>query len=202
MFISSKTLNFAATTVAMVVLNNISASAAPVPHDFDDLPPASVYVVGGSDTSQGVPFFADCFNWLGAAAPFCGGMSMVVPPPVPPSVPRDCPEMGEQTMMFNNINQVFAYGESSINRVREPWYPFIYWGGNVNLSVDGDFHNFKDILDADGVAMGDGCKVSFEKLVQFGVNGAKNSCGYFVLNDCEVEKFMVGGQELFWDGAY
>ena len=197
MFISIKN----SITLILLAVTNMSFSVDNVmaaPHDFDDLPPGNVYMVGDVNKSQGVPFSAECFYWFGAAGPFCGGMSMVVPPP---TSPRDCPEMGEQTMMHNNINHVFAYEGSSVGPIKEPWYPFVYWGGNVNFSVDGTLHNYKDILDADGVMMGD-CRVSLEKLVHFGTNGASNSCGYFILNDCKVEKFMVGGQELLWDGAY
>ena len=200
MILSSKPLSFAVkATMALIAITTSRTSLVveAAPHDFDDLPPGSVYVVGDHDISQGVDFFADCFYWFGVAAPFCGGFSMVVPPPTPTH--PDCPEMGENTMMLNNINLIFAYSESSIKYVREPWYPFVYYGGNVNFNVDGGaLHNFNDILDANGVAMGNGCVVSFEKLVTWGSN---NSCGYFVLNNCKVEKFMVGGQETFWDGA-
>lgn len=104
--------------------------------------------------------------------------------------------MGSRTMNYNNAITVFDYTGSKYGALKRPWYPFAYFGGNVNIVANGDFQNLPDILAAGGLAIG-GCEVSIEKYS----NAGGYDCGYLALNNCEVNNFMIGGQELFVDGA-
>ena len=175
---------------ALLALTSSSVMAA-FPHDWEDLPPMG-FVVPDMGTSQKVDFFTQCFLWLPAGGT-CMGFSRIV---TPTGLDPQCPDMEKHVMSLNNINLHFDYKQSAYGSLKNPWVPFAYFGGNINLSVNGDFVNLPDIMSADGKALG-GCVMSLEKVII----AAGHQCGYLAFDRCEVDRLMIGGQELWIDGA-
>lgn len=85
---------------------------------------------------------------------------------------------------------------TNINRLDGDWmenlsFKFGEYGGNLNLEINGDFWNFDNMADIDGMVIG-GVTVS----VDWGGNG--NDCGQVTLSG-DVSHLRIGGQEFFMD---
>jgi hypothetical protein len=86
----------------------------------------------------------------------------------------------------NNVNLDFNFGAViSVLTLR-----FGEHGGNLNLDVNGDFHNFKNFQDLNNAIVG-GVAVSV-------TNGGGNDQGILTLNG-PIKSFVIGGQELWID---
>ena len=66
------------------------------------------------------------------------------------------------------------------------------YGGNLNMHVNGDFRNFENFADFNGLVVG-GAKVAVLK-------GYGNDFGYLQLSGA-IRSFAVGGQELWIDNV-
>jgi hypothetical protein len=66
------------------------------------------------------------------------------------------------------------------------------FGGNLNLNINGDFRNFENFIDIDGLTIG-GVNVSVP------VGGLGNDQGRVELSGGEILLFKLGGQELWVD---
>ena len=89
-------------------------------------------------------------------------------------------------LALNNITVNFAFGRT-VENVR---LFFGEYGGNVNLTVNGDFKNFNNFADLNGIVIG-GASVAV-------TNGLGNDQGTLMLTG-EVHSFAIGGQELAVD---
>ena len=149
----------------------------PVCVDFEDLTLAATYYVGDSFVDSGVVVAGRPFFWSnGTATPdgyarvgnagLAGGSGL--------------------EMQVNNINLYFEFGGPLTGLS----FRFGEYGGNLNIDVNGDFRNFENFADLNGLTIG-GANV----LV---VNGHGQDMGWLRL-DGVVHSFIVGGQELFID---
>lgn len=94
-------------------------------------------------------------------------------------------------LMLNNVNADFDFGKSYATDL---WLEFGEYGGNINIDINGDFHNFNNFTDIDGMLIG-GAKVSV-------VNGFGNDKGRLHLAGTvpgAIHSFQIGGQELWID---
>lgn len=90
-------------------------------------------------------------------------------------------------LMINNINVRFIFPciiEGLILKFGE-------YGGNLNIKINGEFVNFEDFTEIDGMMIG-GVKVSVPS------GGFGNDQGELVLEG-KIYSFMIGGQELLID---
>lgn len=89
---------------------------------------------------------------------------------------------------MNNVSLDFNFGSSLAGLT----LPFGEYGGNLNININGDFRNFENFADINGLVIG-GVKVSV-------VNGFGNDTGLLQLSG-GIGSFSVGGQELWIDNV-
>ena len=92
-----------------------------------------------------------------------------------------------QDLMVNNVNLDFNFA----NPLGGLSLHFGEYGGNLNLTVNGAFHNFQDFTDINGAVIGG-------VVVTVPVGGFGNDTGRLELNG-PIHSFAVGGQELWID---
>ena len=142
---------------------------------FEGLPLGNQYHVGDTFTDSGVDITAVGFEWSTGEF-FTGGLAIV--------------ENGGlaggagQEMHLNNVNLAFNFGGPI------PGLDLLFgeYGGNLNLEINGDFRNFENLADIDGLVIG-GVQVSV-------VGGLGNDMGSLTLSG-DINSFSIGGQE-FW----
>ena len=173
------------TAVLLMVLGVATFIAAPamgatVVAHFDDLIAGTTYnCCGANFNSAGVSVTTRSFQWSGGTWTTDGFAKV-------DDTALACRSGLE--MWVNNINLEFDYGVA-LNLV-EIYYG--EYGGNLNLNVNGDFRNFNNFIDIDGLVIG-GATVS---VVDVGSPG--NCCGKLTLRG-PINSFFVGGQELWID---
>jgi hypothetical protein len=90
-----------------------------------------------------------------------------------------------QEMWLNNVNLGFDFGD--------PWEGlsvlFGYYGGNLNIDINGDFRNFNTFIDINGLTIGE---------VNVVANDFGGGLGRLDLSG-KVNSFAIGGQELAID---
>lgn len=91
-----------------------------------------------------------------------------------------------QEMQVNNVNLAFDFGRPLLGLSLN----FGEYGGNLNIEINGDFRNFQNFADINGLLIG-GVKVVV-------VNGFGNDQGHLGLHGI-IHQFAVGGQELWID---
>lgn len=89
-------------------------------------------------------------------------------------------------MQVNNVNLEFDFGQPLVGLSLK----FGEYGGNLNIEINGDFRNFDNFADINGLVIG-GVKV-------FVANGLGNDKGHLGLTGV-IHQFSVGGQELWID---
>ena len=176
-------MNRTTITTLLTTTGCLTASALAAPPTWEDLPLGSSFATGDTTSSDGVSIAFDCFDWADGTR-FCGGEARVTP-----QIPG-C-NAGHR-IGLNNISTIFDYA-GSIGPQIDPVYDFGEYGGNINVSVNGDPRNFANMLDIDGTMIG-GCLV---KVLSGGTGG---DCGRIQFVGT-VEKLLVGGQEFWWDGT-
>jgi len=145
--------------------------------DFEDLLMGTVYHVGDVFTDSGatitvLPFQWDNKNWTS------DGYA---------EIENNGNAGGSgQEIWVNNVNLYFDFGSScsGISLL------FGEYGGNLNIEINGDFRNFNDFSDINGVTIG-GVNVAV-------VNGLGNDRGSLELSGT-INSFAIGGQELLID---
>jgi len=169
------------TIVAIVfIMGAQSVSAVLGPHDcvdFEDLTPTTVYNVGDFFDDSGVTVTMGDFQWAGGTWT-SGGFTRVETTNLAGSLGNE--------MQVNNITLDFNFGRI----VEDMSIRFAELGGNINLTINGDFRNETDILDLDDQLIGGTLvKVFFD---------ATTDRGILVING-DVTSFSIGGQELWID---
>ena len=145
---------------------------------FEDLILGTTYHVGDTFTTSGVPVTVKPFQWSngqwtndGFTRVENGGMA----------------GGSGNEMAVCNVNLDFGSG-ISINGLS---LLFGEYGGNLNIEINGDFRNFNNFSDINGLTIG-GVNVS---VIDFG-----DSKGRLTLTGL-IEQFAVGGQELWIDNG-
>lgn len=145
--------------------------------DFEDLALGARYHVGDVFVTGGTTVTGEAFVWSDGT-PTTDGYSEV----------QDQGLAGGsgQDMQVNNITLAFDFGGS----ISGLGLRFGEYGGNLNLTVNGDFRNFDNFADIDGATIG-GVQVSV-------VNGFGQDQGTLTLLGT-ITSFSLGGQELWID---
>ena len=161
----------------------LATSVLAAPPAYEDLPLGTSYAAGDSDTSDGVPIGFGCFEWASGTVT-CGGVG---------EIKNEIPGCNSgHRLELNNLSAKFDY-VGSIGSQIDPIFAFGEYGGNINITINGDFRNFANMLDINGAVIG-GCEV---KVLSGGTGG---DCGLVQILGT-VELLSVGGQEFWWDAV-
>jgi len=145
--------------------------------DFEDLTPATVYNVGGSFADSGVTVTMGDFQWSNGSWTSAGFTRV--------ETSNLAGSLGNE-MQVNNITLDFDFGRD----VEDMSIRFAQLGGNINLTINGDFRNEFDLVDLDGQLIGGTLvKVFFDGTTEKGV----------VVITGVVASLAIGGQELWVD---
>ncbi len=157
----------------------------PLRSSFDDLALGATYPVGATFTSDNANYEVKTFYFPGAtcATPFNGGRAEVQ------NVGRACGTGRE--LNLNNVNLRIDFGAPL------EWLTLDFgdYGGNVNLTINGDCRNAADLDDLNGAVVG-GAQVW---VVSYGAPG--QSCGALYASGGSIGEFQVGGQEFWIDNV-
>ena len=147
--------------------------------DFEDPPLGTVYGVGDVFSDSGALIFVERFQWgntvwtdTGYAEIGTGGLV----------------GGSGQELIVNNVNVSFDFPVLP----DEVIFQFGEYGGNLNIDINGDFRNFADFTDIDGLTIG-GVGVTV-------TGGFGNDRGTVRLEGL-VHRLAVGGQELVIDNV-
>lgn len=145
--------------------------------DFEDPPLGARFSVGDSFVDSGVRVTGQTFFWSNGDATD-GGFARI----------EDGGRAGGsgQEVQVNNINLDFAFGTALAGLTVQ----FGEFGGNLNLTVNGERRNFQNFNQIDGENIG-GVDVSV-------AGGGGQDQGRLML-DGAIESFAIGGQELWID---
>ena len=148
---------------------------------YEDLPLGAIYGVGDTVTSEGIPMEFAPFQW-GTGTWTSAGQADI------DTAGLACTP--NQELGLNNITAAFNYGASGTvpSYVR---FNFGEHGGNLNVSINGDFHNVANFIDLDGMNIGG---ADFHVLA----GGSGHDCGVVEIHGL-VQKLELGGQELWID---
>ncbi len=153
--------------------------------DFEDLALGATYNVGDMFTADNAGFAADIkgrpFTFSNNTM-FAGGFTRVENGGLAGGV--------GQELNVNNILLEFDFQQAVTNGLT---FEFGEYGGNLNLNINGDFRNFADFQDINGLNIG-GTTVTIP------AGGFGNDMGRLQI-DGAINFFAVGGQELFVDGV-
>ncbi len=144
---------------------------------FDTLAISTVYLVG--DT------FTDCaamrvyqFQWSNGTLTGSGYATVIL---------AGLAGGSGKEINLNNVNLIVDFGHA----IKGLTLKFGEYGGNLNIMINGDRRNFQNFRDIDGMNIG-GAHVSVP------VGGHGNDKGILEIHG-EIQKFYVGGQELYID---
>jgi hypothetical protein len=145
--------------------------------DFDDLALGTTYFVGQTFTTNGIPVIVRPFQWSNGVWTNTGDATVVA--------------LGQaggawKEIAVNNVNLEFGIDVPLTGLSLR----FGEYGGNLNIQINGDFRNFEDFTEIDGLTIG-GVQVSV-------VNGSGDGTGILRLTG-QIQQFYVGGQEFFID---
>ena len=150
--------------------------------DFEDMPAAGVYGVGATFTADNTglqaQFTGEPFTWSGGGVTAAGHTSV--------DHSNHAGHVG-QDMMVNNILVDIDFGATVDGVVMN----FGEFGGNLNLEINGDFRNFNNFQDVNGLNIG-GVNVNVVG------GGFGNDVGRLALSG-SINSLKVGGQELWID---
>jgi hypothetical protein len=145
---------------------------------FEDLALGSVYNVGDAFTSGDYDLSVDGFTW--ADGTWHGGGYVLVDNGL-----MAC--SAGQEVMVNNANLQIKRSDGMA--MLDPSFKFGEHGGNINVEINGDFHNVANMIDLDGMVIG-----GVTLTVNYG--GLGGDCGQVSLTGT-VNDLRIGGQE-FW----
>jgi hypothetical protein len=144
---------------------------------FESLPSGATYLVGDSFTELGATVEVKEFTWSNGIV-YAGGQAMVGSGGLAGGT--------GQELAVNNVNLDFDFG----NPAKTISLLFGEYGGNLNMNVNGDFRNFDNFADLNGLVVG-GAQVTV-------INGLGNDQGRLELEGI-ITSFSIGGQELWID---
>lgn len=145
--------------------------------DFEDLTPTTVYNVGGTFADSGVIVTMGDYQWTNGTWTSAGFTSVET---------TGLAGSAGNEMQVNNITLDFDFGRD----VEDMTIRFAQLGGNINLTINGDFRNESDVMALDGQLIGG-------TLVKVFFDGTTDN-GIVVITGV-VASFAIGGQELWID---
>jgi len=161
-------------------LDALSLAVEPPVHvcciEFEDQPSGTEYHVGDTFTDAGVLITVEPFTWSNGT-PTSSGVAVI-------GTGGLAGGSGNEANT-NNVNLSFALPGTPAGLTMR----FGEYGGNLNIRINGDFRNFDDFADIDGMTIGG---------VQVAVATLSPERGVLVL-DGPISDFAVGGQELWID---
>ncbi len=169
--------------ITLATSSLLAGTTIAAPPAYEDLPLGATFAAGDGTASDGVPIDFGCFEYASGTIT-CNG-SAEIKSEIP-----GCNSRNRLELM--NLSAKFDYA-GSIGSQIDPIFAFGEYGGNINLAVNGDFRNFANMLDIDGIPIG-GCVA---KVLSGGTGG---DCGRIQFIGT-VDVLTVGGQEFWWDGT-
>ena len=147
---------------------------------FEDLQLGTMYVNEDSFTTGDYTHYVKHFTWSDGTETVKGSVSV---------------ENGGMACSFNNELH-YNNATTHIERTDGDWmnnmsFKFGEWGGNLNMEINGDFKNFENMLDIDGVTIGG-------VLVTVDWGGGGNDCGQVSFTG-DMSYIRMGGQEYWVD---
>lgn len=170
-------------SLAILSIAAVPTLAIAGPPFFNEIPSGTTYAPTHSASSNGVDLRFECFEWSNGATT-CDGVATVE------WASPECGSAGHR-IELDNINLAMDF-RNSVGTQNGVAFAFGDHGGNINLVVNGDFINFENMLDVDGMTLG-GC------VIRVLAGGTGNDCGTFRIEG-EIDEMMIGGQEFWLDG--
>ena len=149
--------------------------------DFEDLTLGTRYYVGDTFVSSGVSISGQTYYWPNGD-PTENGYAEVETAGLAGGSGQD--------LQVNNINLGFDFGAAIPGLTID----FGEYGGNLNVDLNGDFRNFENFDEIDGLILG-GVQVTAT-----GPGAAGVGLGYLAF-DGTINSFAIGGQELWIDNV-
>jgi hypothetical protein len=157
------------------------AKALPECHGFEGQPVSTSYNVGSSLSDEGVTFAVEPFTY-GNGETTSGGTARIDD--------RGYGAGSGQDVNTRNVNlrPVLPHSLSAVH------LRFGELGGNVNLTINGDFRNVADLSSLDGTAVGGAVVV---------VSGAAQGANFYGIFSATgpIDSIAIGGQELWLDNV-
>jgi len=180
----SRWIGAATVLIALLLATAMQAFAAPMAAStavqctsFEDLALGTVYHVGDTFASNGLNFAVRQFVWADGTPTATGFVEVE-------NGGRAGGAGQELEVNNSNLEVVLA---AAVDGLR---FRFGEYGGNLNIAINGDFRNFANLADIDGLVIG-GVNVSV-------LNGFGNDSGG-VRAVGAINTFAVGGQEFYVD---
>jgi hypothetical protein len=146
--------------------------------DFDDIPLGATYNLGNTFITSGIPIRLERFQWSNGTWTDTGFTRVVA---------QGRAGGAWKELAVNNVNLAFGIDVP----VTGLSLLFGEYGGNLNIRINGDFRNFINFTDIDGLNIGN--------VHASVVNSLGADTGILRLIG-QIHDFAVGGQELFIDG--
>ncbi|MCR9160706.1 MAG: hypothetical protein ACE37F_20660 [Nannocystaceae bacterium] len=165
-----------------------SATAASYFYPFTNATAGSTYHVGDSLTPSGSTVEFKQFQWFDGTWTATGVATVTL-----------SAKAGgfANELNLNNINLRVIPDTPAVYAT----YKYAYFGGNVNLGVNGDLRNTNRPSDVDGDVVG-GCDISVTEVPIPGSGGVRGEVDIDCPAGVVMDKFGVGGQEFFIDGVF
>jgi hypothetical protein len=144
---------------------------------FENLKPGTAYKVGETFITSNLNITVEPFVW-GNGTPTSSGLAYITDA-------KAAGGFGTEIQVNNvNITLNLRIPPSGLSLL------FGEYGGNLNINVNGDFRNFENFADINGLDIGE-AKVSV-------LQGFGNDAGYLQISGA-IKSFAAGGQELWID---
>jgi hypothetical protein len=145
--------------------------------DFESLTSGATYTVGNTFSDSGAIMTVQSFTWSNGTSTSAGNATVSS---------TGLAGAAGLDVNLNNVNISVDFQQT----LQGLSLCFGEYGGNLNITINGDFRNFENFIDIHGLTIG-GTQVRV-------INGAGNDTGkLFVFGT--VTSFSVGGQELWID---
>ncbi len=143
---------------------------------FEDLTPETIYHVPDTCTDSGVPITTGEFQWTNGTWTSVGSITV--------QTTNWAGGLGND-LNLNNITLDFNF----VRTVTDLRFLFGEYGGNINLTINGDFRNEVDLADLHGELVGGALVEVIESPTALGVVRVHGT----------IASFSIGGQELWID---
>lgn len=176
------------TLAAAALLVAGTATAASYFYPFTNVTPGSSYTVGDSLSPNGSTVEFKQFQWSNGTWTNTGVATVVVS--------TNAGGLANE-LNLNNINVRVIPDTPAVYAT----YKYAYFGGNVNLGVNGDLRNTGRPSDVDGDVVG-GCDISVTEVPIPFAGGVRGEVDIDCPDPVVIDMFGVGGQEFFIDGVF
>jgi hypothetical protein len=170
---------------AFIALVSTTALAASAVYDFSSLAAGSTYHVGDIVNAADATIELTQFQWDDGTTWTAGGVATVV------SSTNAAGSATKELNLNNIMVRVIPDTPAVSARLKYAWF-----GGNVNLGVNGDHHNELEPMDLDGIVAG-GCDITVTQVNIMG--GYRGVITITPQAGNDIERFGVGGQEFYVD---